>query len=194
MNRILAAVAVAVLMTGCAPTTRVVLLPQDGMQGAVDVQTRRGSAALEQPYAVASVYPGQSLSTGQMEPKAVQQRYRDVLAVQPAPAQRFTLYFELGGAHLTPESTDELTEVLSRASARPGGEIFVIGHTDTVGSTERNDALSLERALAIREMFIARGFDPARVEAIGRGERELIVPTADNVQEPRNRRAEIIVR
>jgi len=35
---------------------------------------------------------------------------------------------------------------------------------------------------------------PERIQARGRGERELLVPTADEVREPRNRRVEINVR
>ena len=46
----------------------------------------------------------------------------------------------------------------------------------------------------MRELLVQRGFAPERIEAIGRGEREPVVPTEANVNEPRNRRAEIIIR
>ena len=46
----------------------------------------------------------------------------------------------------------------------------------------------------VRELLIAQGFKPELIEAVGRGEREPVVPTEPNVDEPRNRRAEIIVR
>jgi outer membrane protein OmpA-like peptidoglycan-associated protein len=42
--------------------------------------------------------------------------------------------------------------------------------------------------------MIERGVAPADIVAIGRGKRELLVPTADGVAEPRNRRVEIVVR
>ena len=71
---------------------------------------------------------------------------------------------------------------------------WIIGHTDRVGSVESNDTLSLQRAQAVRQLVIDRGFDPNRVEAVGRGEREPVVQTADEVEEPKNRRAEIVVR
>ena len=69
-----------------------------------------------------------------------------------------------------------------------------IGHTDRVGTVESNDALSLQRAQAVRQLVIGRGFDAARVDAVGRGEREPVVPTADEVDGPKTRRAEIVVR
>ena len=43
-------------------------------------------------------------------------------------------------------------------------------------------------------MMVELGIPPSRIQAAGRGERELLVPTADDVAEPRNRRVEISVR
>ena len=85
-------------------------------------------------------------------------------------------------------------EIETLARERPGGEIVVIGRTDRVGSAQSNDALSLPRARAIREKVIADGFDPNRITAAGRGERDPAVATDDEVAEPRNRRTEVIVR
>jgi outer membrane protein OmpA-like peptidoglycan-associated protein len=114
--------------------------------------------------------------------------------MMPPPAQRFTVYFEAGGAVLTTASQVAMNEALAAALARSGGEIVVTGHTDTVGTQARNDNLSLTRALEIRQLFVARDFPPGRIEAVGRGERELAVRTADEVDEPRNRRVTIDVR
>ena len=186
--------ALALLAAGCAPATRVVLLPQaDGTIGAVEVSARESSAVLNAPYQTAAVRT-RSVDVDQMDAKQVADRYAPLLAAQPEAAQHFTLYFVTGGSELTPESMNALADVLSRATARPGGEIVITGHTDRVGSVESNDALSLQRASAVRELVIQRGFDAARVDAVGRGEREPIVPTADEVDEPKNRRAEIVVR
>ena len=200
MNRLLWLAAAAALATGCAPATRVVLLPQDGAAaGAVLVTPRQRdsqqpAAVLDAPYAQAEVRPRTGVETAPSDARAVQQRYGALLAVQPAAATRFTLFFMPGTSQLSPESSAELAEVLSQATARPGGEIVVTGHTDRVGTVESNDALSLQRARAIRELLIGRGFDASRVDAVGRGEREPVVPTADEVAEPKNRRAEILVR
>ena len=191
-------VALGVLLlatVGCAPATRVVLLPQpDKSASAVIVQTDGKQTVLSHPHEEAKVFSAQRVSTSQADVKAVESRYGDLLAAAPPPAQHYTLYFDLGSTQFTAESMQDVERVLQEAMARPGGEIVIIGHTDSVGDTKINDHLSLERAKAIREMFIARGFDPLRVEAAGRGERELLQPTADGVAEPRNRRAEIIVR
>ena len=195
-RRLIALLAPALLsLAACAPATRVVLLPQEGLPtAAVTVQARQGQVVLAQPYAVAEVASSGSVDTAQTEAQQVEKRYGQLLSVQPAAEQRFTLLFMPGGAQLTPESSAALADVLARATERPGGEVIIIGHTDRVGSVESNDTLSLQRAQAVRQLVIDRGFDPNRVEAVGRGEREPVVQTADEVEEPKNRRAEIVVR
>jgi OmpA-OmpF porin, OOP family len=174
------------LLSACAPSTRVTLLPQaDGKPSAVDVSTGQGAQAITQPYQVAVVGRGGALSLDSTTPEQVQKAYPALLALQPPPAERFVLEFEPGTSQLT---------VVTRAQARAGGDIVVTGHTDRQGSVEANDRLSLERARAVRALLIAQGLQPERIEAVGRGEREPLVPTEDEVVEPRNRRAEVLVR
>jgi outer membrane protein OmpA-like peptidoglycan-associated protein len=73
-------------------------------------------------------------------------------------------------------------------------EVQVTGHTDRVGSVASNDSLALERAQAVRDMLIQRGLQASFIRPVGRGEREPLVPTPDEQEEPRNRRVEVIVR
>jgi outer membrane protein OmpA-like peptidoglycan-associated protein len=46
----------------------------------------------------------------------------------------------------------------------------------------------------VSKLFIDRGLAPDAIVAVGRGERELLIQTKDQVPEPRNRRVEITVR
>jgi outer membrane protein OmpA-like peptidoglycan-associated protein len=54
--------------------------------------------------------------------------------------------------------------------------------------------LSLKRAERVRKDFTDRGIPDNAINVAGRGEREPVVLTADEVNEPRNRRVEINVR
>ena len=191
--RLAIALAVA-LLAGCAPATRVVLLPQPGRSTAVEVSAQEGKTVLASPYAQAEVSQRGQVATDTTDAQTVEKRYGNVLKATPAAALHFTLYFTTGTSELTPESSAELQGILTQATARPGGEIFVTGHTDTMGAGPANDALSLKRAQAVRQLVIDRGFEADRVVAAGRGEREPVVPTADEVDEPKNRRVEIEVR
>jgi outer membrane protein OmpA-like peptidoglycan-associated protein len=112
----------------------------------------------------------------------------------PPPAKSFTLYFPEGTTDITPESAPVLEELRAEIAKRPGAEVQVTGHTDTVGSDADNDALSQKRAEQILNLLASKGFDRSIMSAVGRGERELKQPTADNVSNPANRRVEVIVR
>ena len=69
----------------------------------------------------------------------------------------------------------------------------MIGHTDTVGSKQANQALSLDRANSIKNLLESMGHAQLNIDTIGRGELELIVPTPDETAEPQNRRVELVV-
>ena len=112
----------------------------------------------------------------------------------PPPPAKFVLYFLEGTTKLTPESEPELKNVFAEIAKRPGAEVQITGHTDTVGKEGDNDTLSLKRARDIREALVAQGLNPTITRAVGRGERELLVQTPPNTAEPRNRRVEITVR
>ena len=195
-HHLLLTLSVTALLAACAPATRVTLLPQaDGRPSAVEVSTREGATQrIDQPYQVAEVSRRGRIDTDTTTAQAVREQYPQLLALQPPPAERFVLEFEPGTSQLTADSQARLDEIIARARARSGGEIVVTGHTDRQGSLEDNDRLSRERAQAIRTLLIERGFRADLIEAVGRGEREPLVPTEDEVAEPRNRRAELLVR
>lgn len=203
MNRrflcLLVALLASALLAACStpPSTRVVLLPQaDGKPSAVVVSTEDGEETLSQPFERATAKLGAkgAPTVDKADPERLKRDNKPLFDLMPPPAQKFTVYFEAGGTVLTAASQASMNEALMAALARSGGEIVVTGHTDTVGSQARNDALSLTRAKEVRQLFLARDFPPSRIEAVGRGERELAVRTADEVAEPRNRRVTIEVR
>jgi OOP family OmpA-OmpF porin len=192
-------IAVAAVLAGCASRgTRVVLLPpENGSASAVVVQAKGGAAQLvSQPYQRATALVGSTAAPtlDQADPAKVREENKQLFELVPPKPQRFDLYFVEGGTNLTPESHQALDGVVAAALARSGADIIVTGHTDSVGSLPDNDELALRRAEEIRQLLVQRGFPVERIEAVGRGERELAVPTADDVNEPRNRRVVIVVR
>jgi outer membrane protein OmpA-like peptidoglycan-associated protein len=186
------------LLAACStPGTRVVLLPQaDGKPSAVVVSTEDGEETLNQPFerATATVGKRGAPVVDKANPERVKADNKALFELMPPPAQHYTVYFEAGGTVLAAASQATMNEALAAALARSGGEIVVTGHTDTVGTSARNDELSRHRASQVRLLFVERNFPATRVEAVGRGERELAVSTADEVDEPRNRRVTIEVR
>jgi outer membrane protein OmpA-like peptidoglycan-associated protein len=196
---LVAAVAlITVLLAACStPGTRVVLLPQaDGTPSAVVVRAKDGEEILSKPYqrATAAVGARGAPVVDQADVAKVQAENKPLFDMRPPLPQRYTVFFEVGGTTLTPASQQIMNEALAAALARSGGDIVVTGHTDTKGSGEQNDLLSRRRAQEVAQLFVERQFPANRIEAVGRGERDLAVPTADEVDEPLNRRVTIEVR
>lgn len=194
----------AALLAGCSvpprvPTMRVILLPQKDAQGqpiqtAVNVKTATAAVVLDKPLATAEFDPKGKLAQRTVTLDEVQARYGNLLKIQPPSDETFSLSFLPGTSDLTPESMAQLPRMVALVKQRPGGEILVVGHTDRVGSVESNDKLSLQRANAIAALLRSAGLPAELVTAVGRGERQPLVPTQDEVAEPRNRRAGIIIR
>jgi outer membrane protein OmpA-like peptidoglycan-associated protein len=183
-----------VALGGCASSGNVVLLPQkDGRPTAVTVKQGDKEAVLDQPYAAAKMTPLGPRSF-QATPQEVEAQFGAALAAQPARAQSFTLYFIEGKDEFTDESKQVVYQLLSEIAKRPVPDVLVVGHTDTVGSDQVNDALGQQRADTVRSALMRLGIPADDIHAISRGKRSLSVPTADGVAEPRNRRVEIIVR
>jgi len=172
-----------------------VLLPgREGGVGAVVVQEGGRELVLDTAYASARTGAAGRLEPGQATPDEVRAVFAAALAAEPPRPVTFILYFVEATDQFTPESQALVDQVLLTIATRPAPELTVAGHTDTVGTDQYNDALSLRRAERIQALLVARGIPPASIAAVGRGKRELRVSTPDGVPEPRNRRVEITVR
>ena len=172
-----------------------VLLPDaGGATGALSVSQGAQEQVLDAPYAAAQVKGAGQLQTTTVPEEVVKHVFADALSAQPARPISFLLYFLEGKDELTPESQRTIQQVFAEVARRPAPEIVVIGHTDRLGASASNDALSLRRAQKVRDDLVARGIPAERIEIAGRGDREPLVPTPPRVAEPRNRRVEISIR
>jgi outer membrane protein OmpA-like peptidoglycan-associated protein len=191
----IAVVALAALLSACAHQTgTVVLLPEkDGHATAVTVRQGDREVVLDKPYAAAQTRTD-GPRTYTSNAQEVEAKFGVALAAQPNRPESFIVYFIENSDQLTDESKLVMASALSDIAKHPVPDIVVIGHTDTVGSDAANDALALKRAEAVRAILIAQGIPAESIVAVGRGKRELLVPTPDNVAEPRNRRVQILVR
>ena len=184
-----------IVVFGCAGHDRTVLLPdQEGRSGVLVVKSAQGETILDKPYKTADVYRDGRIETQTLDAESVRQQFDRALAAQPPRPVSFTLYFLGDSDELTPESKPIMELVKAELARRPFPEIAVIGHTDSIGTTAYNDALSLRRAEAVRQILTGAGISSTLIEISGRGSREMLVQTSDGVAERRNRRVEINVR
>lgn len=186
---------IAAGLGACAPLTKVVLLPQaDGSASAVLVKAAKYEQLLSTPYQRVTAQEDKPLKTDVTTASEVLKAYPQLYASMPPPATKYVLNFMPGGTSLTAESQAQLPKILEDATNRSGADIVVTGHTDSMGALVANDELSLKRAKVVSQLLVDKGATASRLESVGRGKRELLIPTADEVDEPKNRRVEIVVR
>jgi len=117
-----------------------------------------------------------------------------VAAAAPVLAARtYLVFFDWNKADLTDRAKQIIGEA---ASARGTGvtRIEVHGYTDRSGTDQYNQGLSVRRANAVAAELLRRGVPRNEIVTRGFGEANPLVPTADDVREPQNRRVEIILR
>ena len=114
-------------------------------------------------------------------------------ATPPKPAT-FLLYFKMGSSELTEESALDIPKIIAEFRSRAAPDISVIGHTDTLGDAKWNEELSLSRATAIAKLFLKDNLPSDKMAIESHGEKNLLIKTPDNTDEPRNRRVEVTIR
>lgn len=181
-------------LAGCASPNYVVLLPDaSGKLGQVVLRSPKGETLLQSKNQ-AAVLGGPAGETFLVSDTQVQQDFGAALAASPRQPASYLLYFEAGGAQLSAESQAVLVRIQSDIGQRPGADISVIGHTDTAGDAQANAALGLTRAQAVAQLIGTTGLSAEHVSVESHGESNLLVPTPDGINEPRNRRVEVVVR
>jgi outer membrane protein OmpA-like peptidoglycan-associated protein len=103
------------------------------------------------------------------------------------------VFFDWDKSDITPEAARILQQAADNARRGGNSRIVVTGHADRSGAATYNQRLSERRAEAVRAQLIRNGMTTGQISTSGRGETQPLVPTADGVREPQNRRAEIVL-
>jgi outer membrane protein OmpA-like peptidoglycan-associated protein len=183
---------------GCAAkgTTVVLLENPDGSVGKVQVTSQAGDQTLSLARQGTTV---PQASDPPSPPSIVPQEeidrdYGQAMRALPEAPDYFLLYFDAGTAKLTQESLAMPEKILAAISRRGSRDVRVNGHTDRQGKSEDNARLSMQRAEFVRDFLITKGVESSMIQVFAHGEGNPIVPTDDEMPEPRNRRVEVLVR
>lgn len=103
------------------------------------------------------------------------------------------MYFATGKTQILESSEGALNELYQFLTLRPELRIRIVGHTDDIGSDRSNQILSEGRCRSVRQAMVDRGIDIRRIEIVGRGERDPIVPNDSEENRQKNRRVEIVL-
>jgi outer membrane protein OmpA-like peptidoglycan-associated protein len=196
--RIFAAICIIMLLGACgAKKNLVVLLPdKDGKTGTIEVINQGGSQILNEPNKAVAVQssrtaPGPPV---QMQKDQVKQLFGEALEAMPPVLVHYILYYKKDSTDLTNESELTLDDIIASVQKINPAEISIVGHTDKVGTREKNFRLGLDRASQVRRLLVNKGIDERIIEVSSHGEDDPIVRTNDEVPEPKNRRVEIVIR
>jgi outer membrane protein OmpA-like peptidoglycan-associated protein len=175
----------------------VVLLPKpDGTTGSIVVSNQEGSQLLQKPNLATGIQSSESAPKAPeyMDNQKIQKIFGEALKELPPPPIHFVLYFNTDTTELTDASRKTLSEILPAIAEHKSTDVSVVGHTDRVGTRDYNFHLALKRALLVQKILLSLGINPKYIEVTSHGEDNPLIPTADEVPEPRNRRVEVVVR
>ena len=111
----------------------------------------------------------------------------------PPPAQvtSYMVFFDWDRSDLSGQAMTTVQQAAGTFKNGGQSRITAVGYTDTSGPRDYNMALSLRRSNTVKNALVQQGVPADAVVATGRGEDDLLVPTADGVREPQNRRVVI---
>jgi outer membrane protein OmpA-like peptidoglycan-associated protein len=101
--------------------------------------------------------------------------------------------FDSGQSTLKPGAGSTIDRLAAFLTQSPDRSVAIEGHTDSMGSDEYNMNLSQNRALSVKSALIAKGIDPNRVVAVGKGEGVPVASNDNSAGRQQNRRVEIII-
>jgi outer membrane protein OmpA-like peptidoglycan-associated protein len=126
----------------------------------------------------------------------LQQQLKDLQTMRTARGVTVTLsgvLFETGSANIKPGARRQLDQLAQALQANPSRKALIEGHTDNVGSSESNFALSEARANTVRDYLVAAGVPPEQLEAKGYGETRPVAPNNTASGRQQNRRVEVTI-
>jgi len=179
----------------CPADEIIMVMPEEGGKvGTVDVILNDGrEMVLHGNYSAMNI-AGTQVETYQSNNEDMQKIFGQAVSALPKAPFTTSLYFITNTHALTPASKKAATELFTKITARQSANITLSGHTDSVGSNQSNQQLSLRRANMIKNALIQAGISSKRIKVVSYGEAKLTIKTNNNVAEQKNRRVEISVR
>lgn len=102
-------------------------------------------------------------------------------------------FFDFDKATLKPAGKAKLDDLIGKVKGINLEVIIAVGHTDSVGSDEYNQKLSMRRSNAVKAYLISKGVDKTRIYTEGKGEKQPVADNGTKEGRAKNRRVEIEV-
>jgi len=105
----------------------------------------------------------------------------------------FQVFFDFDRSNISDGAATILKQAADSSKQGNITRVNLTGHTDSSGRDDYNQGLSERRAEAVKQELIKDGVPSSEIISTGVGKAGQLVPTADGIREPQNRRTEIIL-
>jgi outer membrane protein OmpA-like peptidoglycan-associated protein len=136
----------------------------------------------------------------ELERELAAERAREELSIQRLSGNALKIgvasdvSFDIDSASLKPNARATFTRIAEVLADYDASIIHVVGHTDSTGAADYNQALSERRASSVVNHLIAQGVNPQRLRQEGRGESEPIASNDTAEGRTRNRRVDVVIK
>jgi outer membrane protein OmpA-like peptidoglycan-associated protein len=103
------------------------------------------------------------------------------------------IFYNSNSADLKPESKLVLENFANYMKENPKMQIEIQGHTDNVGNSQANLALSANRAFTVKAVIESFGVDGNRIKAKGYGSTKPVAENTTETGRAKNRRTEFLI-
>lgn len=194
--KILDILLVSLLLSACAETQIVLLPDTNGKVGMVSVVNDGGTTTLQTKNESLVVSNDKDIHEPVkiLSDEEIQSSFGDTLKHQPDSPVRFNLFFDSGSSELNEAALAQIPIIVQTMEKRHSCDVSAIGNSDTTGTNQLNEVISLERATNVKNLLIKQGIIESCIDIRYYGENDLFIKTPDETSEPQNRRVEIEVR
>jgi outer membrane protein OmpA-like peptidoglycan-associated protein len=189
-------VLISSIMHNPTPHTTVILADNHKSHNAIVVKTDAGSTVIDKSghYVTLSSKDEKPSSIKKISNEEIRKKFKSAIRALPSKPEHVYLYFKQGTSELTTQSLNKLPHIYELLRRRAPCDLNIIGHTDTKGSQATNLRLSMKRAQDIKKWILSREVDVNNLKVEAYGENDPLIPTKDEVSEPRNRCVELLIR
>ncbi|MCJ9430233.1 OmpA family protein [Kordiimonas marina] len=143
-----------------------------------------------EPAPVAAPAPAPAVVQEAPKPAPAPEPVKQAPVALPGP---FMVFFDWDKSTITPEAQNIIEAAAKAFKEGKAVHIQATGHADRSGPEAYNMKLGMHRAEAVKAALVALGVEADSISVESKGETDLLVPTADGVREPQNRRTAIVI-
>ena len=105
----------------------------------------------------------------------------------------YMVFFALGSVKLSDQDQNTVAQAAQVYKTKANARVMVTGYADTIGSPAANMALSQQRANIVKGLLVNNGVPAGSINTASSGDTGLLVDTAPQTNQPKNRRVVIVI-